>query len=652
MYTVLIQSKKTMERFQHFYPLLAQTVESGQAGVCQWIESGDTLDTVLPELYDLVHDKKDWKAMVVSTEFPTENTDHPATPMNPFDFLENKDRAGFDMAGGQIVDSPIPLVRLSHLLGGIPGPEPEFEPVVIPGTEGKASHVEYRQTGMEEMEERRLALRRWSERHAFPGTPPSEILLVHVRRGPAAQDPNVAVSASWKVRSEVDSSGFWKRNLYPCNTRFLVFDLEPYGAMQKQRDLFRLWTAVLLLAINPLAPDVLQAHKLYRLDLLLDQKALECSFQALVNKLNRARFRLETDLETPPPEDDGDRGLPDYKAGVPVSFHLPEESSTRLEARAYGLTAGDGRQDLICWEAYREDAEKKHLAMLRNVNRTLDQASARLRELCRFQEEQVRQLSQIQQDEMEQALSQVYLNILEEQENLPGCMVSARRQVEDADRRVRGAIVSRLSRSQALTVAAGAAGLMTACLIPGLAQAQSAGNTALAVLAAGGTLLLAWGLVLALQRRALWGLMRDYQTANMAEGRELERNASAYSRFLSSIATHIRGRSYLNIMRSRQRQSSAVFFRRKHIKQIDILLEKLTNWCTALHVKVDLRSVEAVKLLDEDFDDIDYDKLYQFDPGERHPVPINQSGLYAASPYSFVERLLIQREEVYEDAHG
>ena len=67
-----------------------------------------------------------------------------------------------------------------------------------------------------------------------------------------------------------------------------------------------------------------------------------------------------------------------------------------------------------------------------------------------------------------------------------------------------------------------------------------------------------------------------------------------------------------------------------------------------MHINVDLKSVDAIELIDEM---IDYDELYSFSKKE-HEVPLNQSGSSIKSPYSFIEQLIIEREEVYDNARS
>lgn len=79
-----------------------------------------------------------------------------------------------------------------------------------------------------------------------------------------------------------------------------------------------------------------------------------------------------------------------------------------------------------------------------------------------------------------------------------------------------------------------------------------------------------------------------------------------------------------------------------------MFLAKLSLWSSALHIKVDLSSVDAIDLIDNLDDNLDYDSLYSFDVGKDYVVPLNRIGIDIDSPFGFIERLEIEREEVYD----
>lgn len=342
MYTVLIQSKKTLDCLQQFYPLFSESIEAGNIGICQWVEAGETVDTAMPELYNLISHKRAWKAVIVCSEFDDVNTRYPADTVNPYDFLENKDRDGLTIVDGRIVDCNAPLIRLTHMLGGIPAPEPKFNATIVE-LENRVPRMEFHPADDEESAAQKKIYNAWTEENMFKGLPPTEIILVKVRKASAAKEMFSLVKASWQVHTEADSSEFWKRNLYPHNCRFLVFDMEQRGIMKQQSDLFRLWLGILLISQNDIDPNVLQAHRLYSLKVLLNEDTLAGSFQQTINKLNMAKYQLEKSLAREVESvSEIDAPIPDYTVGVPVSFQLPKVSDLHFDTADYALSGGIG----------------------------------------------------------------------------------------------------------------------------------------------------------------------------------------------------------------------------------------------------------------------------------------------------------------------
>lgn len=654
MYTVLIQSKRTLDCLQQFYPLLSENIESDNIGVCQWIESGATVDTAMPELYDLISRKRAWKAVIVCSEFDDMNTKYPADSVNPYDFLENKEREGLTIVNGEVIDCDAPLIRLTHMLGGIPAPEPKFKATVIE-PENRVPRMEFHPVDDDETAAQKKAYDAWNEENMFKGLPPTEIILVKVRKASASKDMYSLVSSSWQVHTEADSSEFWKRNLYPHNCRFLVFDMEQRGVLKQQSDLFKLWIGILLISKNDIDPNVLQAHRLYSLNILLNENALAESFQQTINKLNMAKYQLEKSIAKDEENiSEVDAPIPDYAVGVPVSFQLPKISDIHFDASEYGLTGGIGSGDMAAWETYSKKAKRELQVLIQSTDRTLDQAASRLRDQCEYSEVDVVPLTQYQIEDFNVSLSKVYKEMLEQQEALPARLSDVEEEIDDANTKVRNAIIQRMTGGQASFALGIAIASIILCLIPGLFFSQSKTVVGFAMLISAVLLGLAGLLVLLRQKKSLVRLAKDFQMVFQNVVGEISHNASAFSDFLSSVASHIHGCSYLNIMeKNRQKRDSSYFFKQKHVKAIDIFLSKLSLWSSALHVKVDLTSVNAIDLIDDLDGDVDYDSLYSFDVGKDFVVPLNRIGIDIDSPFGFIERIVIEREEVYDnDKHN
>jgi len=99
----------------------------------------------------------------------------------------------------------------------------------------------------------------------------------------------------------------------------------------------------------------------------------------------------------------------------------------------------------------------------------------------------------------------------------------------------------------------------------------------------------------------------------------------------------------------RRKRDSSYYFKQTHLKSIDALIGKLSLWASALHVELDLRSVDAIELAEDGDGGIDFDALYAFGGSNTYAVPVNETGVTISSPFEYVEQICIEREEVYDD---
>jgi hypothetical protein len=123
---------------------------------------------------------------------------------------------------------------------------------------------------------------------------------------------------------------------------------------------------------------------------------------------------------------------------------------------------------------------------------------------------------------------------------------------------------------------------------------------------------------------------------------------------MSAIASHTRGLSYLNLSsRKKYYSNEAHGSKYKHIKAINIMLGKMRNWSKAYHLPVDFTSkrpdvhVEINSMITPA-----ENKLYSFASGISCTIGINHSGMTLQSPFSFVNRIEIIREELYDDEYN
>ena len=316
MYSVIIQNKRTMESFGQFHPLFSETLEKGEVGICQWMEAGTTVEDALPELINLVEGKESWRAVIVRIQDEEDMAVHPAARMNPYDFYENAD------GDGKIRENPVPLVRLTHMLGGIPVPETRFEARIVESDRMNPKVIYEPVTDPEEM----VAHEKLSEKYRLKTKMPEEILLVTLCTHPKDRDDYLR--NVWENRKEQESSEFWKRNQYPGSCRFLYCEETKEGEVRRTGDLFYFWTAVLLLASNSINPNTLQAYRLHRMSVEFDKEEMARIMQESADRAERAiRFIKDSIRRELEKTQHTESQIPDYRLDSPVELHMPEKKN-------------------------------------------------------------------------------------------------------------------------------------------------------------------------------------------------------------------------------------------------------------------------------------------------------------------------------------
>ena len=365
MYTVFILPHRTLDSYHQFEVLMNTEDKSRLFGICPWKMEATTVETALPDLYRLVRDKETWRAIVILAD-PEDMGGFETDEQNPYDFLMNRNVRHYELDGdGKIIESRIPLIRLTHMICGMPAPEPEFRAQLQneDETKGHVPKIIYK-INREEEENQRRAVSAWNTEHAFQAAPPQQVMLLTARVHSARTDEFDSVHTVWKVHTEADASEFWKRNLYPQNCRFMTFELYRHGEVRLERDYFRMWTAAFLLASNDFDPDILQAHRLYNLDIRLKNRELTERMQETVDRLNLAKYELEQSIEEEEAERRNDFSVktPDYRVRVSVLLTPDAESERMLTGSPItpedrfepAATVETDGEDLSSWRRFTE----------------------------------------------------------------------------------------------------------------------------------------------------------------------------------------------------------------------------------------------------------------------------------------------------------
>lgn len=650
MFTLLIQTSKTADCFQRFKPLFAESIEQGKVNTCLWVESGNSVETSLPSIKSLVSDKKSWRAIVVCPDPELELPDGGADSSNPFDYDENKEGPSASIEDGKYKDCKSPLIRLTHLLGGLPRMSFNYDTVThgededtnLPIRLGYAAH------NPDGTKSQNDVFARWEEERLRELVLPSEIILIKSRRQPLKRNDSREAECAWTDDGGIREEGFAERNLYPSNCRFLTFDFDDRGPSRSEESYFRFWLAALLIATNKIPSDFIKPSRLYDVYPVISETQLRGSMQLVVNKLNFAKLTLRAEIKKEEESlADARNPIPDTRVTIPVAFEFSPDAAPTFDYKKLGLTGGIESSDFEVWGSFDKATRSEAKFMERQIERSLDYAAARAREETLFPKNEVLPLNEYQVQDLETKLVDTRIDIINDQSALPEAFDDIQPKLEEKSESIKDSMFSRVSFRDTLalfgvTAIAILGGLLPSVLgkIPLLPASLFAFATLLLITSVG-------FFVLWRQRKKLVLEIEEYHDTIRELIASLSNAAGRYSRFFSDVTTHMRGKSYLETMEATKAKKDGVSYsRRKHLSYIESFLENLNSWNRALQVGVDINSVDALESFVYSNQSINYEELYVFDSGKDFKVQINDSGTEIESPYGFIEMLKIEVEGV------
>ena len=648
MYTVIIQSPETAQLSRDYRRLFFEEhISRGELNFCSWIKSGDSVDTAVPALYDLVAGKREWRAIIVQTE-KDRLAAPPTRANNPFDFLENDHHNPFE-----VQESRVPLIRLTQLLGGVPEPEIRYDREEKTDEYGRVQSV-----FVPDKQQHRAAMEvhaELSERYQFVENRPREILVVSSRQNVDTSESEI--DAAWRTKLETESSEFWSRNGYPSTCRFLTCDVLNERHSLYPGSIFRLWSTVLLLALNQIDASSLQAYRLYNVGLELDREKLSGAFSRYAAKLRSIGMSLdEADANRESIESQAAQKAPEMSTEVTVNFNTKHSSELMVDTKPLGLVTDKPRDERDYWgERYRRATGALN-ELLRMPGRILDVAADETRRRGSYDPEEVTILNRYQRSDLLERMEESYFGTLAARAAL-GLNVKRRQKERSViDRQVRRRIAQRLSGKRAGIIAGITAGAIALGSLPYLVGAGKVGGKALLwalglvviMLAVAGVFGLA---ELWIQRREMADAMEDHNRSMHDVLRELQVGAQHYTDYFSCLATFLRGRSYLDQEQELLNSLANVEkLRQGHRRAIQKCLGLVRIWSAALGATVEASLVERG---DDGFDPgvpPEENLAYRFEStvGGRN-IPLNNTGELLFAPYDFIRGIKLEREELFDD---
>ena len=151
------------------------------------------------------------------------------------------------------------------------------------------------------------------------------------------------------------------------------------------------------------------------------------------------------------------------------------------------------------------------------------------------------------------------------------------------------------------------------------------------------------------QKKDFNSLIADYNKSSLEELYFIQKNTEKYSAYLSAIVTNSRGEFFLEALdNNNEAKHEDMLIQEKYLYAIEGMIEKLRNWSTANYLDVNFEGEFYEEIVIENGLSISQMLLKVLDVGE-FETDLNYTGDVIKSPFNFIRRLSITREEIYDD---
>ena len=644
MYSVIIQNKETTEEFSAYKPLFMDAENNGSIGFCTWIESGKTIDKALPGIRELTDDKEEWRAIIVRTESDIDQCNDVDYVQNPYDYANNEN------IENDLEESRIPLIRLTHMLGGVPATEKQFRSVLIE-EDNKAPRTVYQPV---ENTERAAAFKKLQQMYVFDGVLPSSILIITIRETENVESQKLC---DWVSHSESESSNFWKRNRYPSICRFLVFDIVKQGPVRREESLLRFWLSVLMLSINKIDSSALQAYRLYKVDVSIDADLMEEIFQQTVNRLASVKAGIKSEIKREMRGNiNTDMALPDYQIDIPVMFEIPKNVKYTVKPYHFRTISDNPAADITTWNMQKTNVEDSLIKCIKEADRELDKTAGRMKRSCKYDEDMVTSLDPYQRKDLIEETDNLHSNLIKLQGDLPTSSFIKDDNTEKLSKNIADYLRGRVTLSPVIRTFALVILLVLCVQIPAVIQYFQGKDVPVKAIIAIGVISISMMFLCGIatlfhQKVVLHSMINAFNKNMKNKFNKIQANVREYSRYLTAIASYSRGKSYIEMSDKKIKDMDDIRnMRRKHLDAIDLLLYRLETWGRAFHLNVDYRHPEVNEEIAVDVMIPPVESsLYSIEAEKNHEVEINKSGVHISSPFVFISKFELVREELYDD---
>ena len=486
---------------------------------------------------------------------------------------------------------------------------------------------------------------------------PTEVHCISTR---AAENNYFDPDAFWTIRQESEYSAFADRNMYFDRMRFMVFDILAKTHRNFRTDYICFLASVLIFVSNPVPGSAMQARKLYRLEVETDDAPLCTIATSYDRKLSATYEVIESEMERIRSEIPGE--LTDKVAQE--LFCTPKDIAVLLDEscdtekvfvdKDYGLSFDCPENEYHKWNRESQVSEKAITYIVKQQTRSVRRSVGQMHASSEVSDVNISRLTQLQIDDVRE-----YTDAAEDEmvASIPPDITDVDRYVERIEiekEKVKKAISRRMTKKTVFVMS----GVCLALYLTGFAPfVFSNFNTVQNVLAAMalclgtlGALAAIMFVVLFFLRVSVLNAVRGYNNAMHEIMNDIHASMKRFSKYLSAACNVRRGHAIQNYARQNlDEYTKSLRIRKKHQEDIRRRRARLTEDYGDYIGDRTCCDETMSRPYEYDFDRMtEYTYPAPFLAGDYRQIEFISNGNYVTVPSSYVTRILVRMEEIYE----
>lgn len=696
MFTVLIAEQEHIDAIQQGNKLFFEPfLENKELAFCSWNPAGQNLRDSVPGLLDLVGRRKDWRAVIINncdpefqkTQNPFDTVDHSALAELAVPQRQPGEKESWEhwveswenyydslaKAKEEIYKSALekPLQKLAtwlcfrpenYILNDVQEKQDvhDWALEILSRDEVKPSmKLEAWERAQYKSEQRmKENLRRAFAADKYLNVAyPAEIQCISIR---TADNNFFDPDTFWNTRQVNEYSTFADRNMYFDKMRFLVFDLLPRTHRNYRTDYIRFLASVLIFVSNAVPGSAMQARRLYQLEAETDDTPL-CTLVTSYDK------KLANTLDVIDAEMDKIRGeIPGELSDKTAEslFCMPKEVSLQLDEsvdmdevfaeKNFGLFFDSPEDELQKWQRSYRQSEKAITYIAKQQARAIRKSTSQIQMSDEISDVNVSRLTPMQIEDVREFTEAAERELVE---STPPDLDDISRymgKLEEESAKVKKVLRRRMTRKTALGLLSTCMILFIVCLLPFLFD--NSGNPATVV-----TAIVFTGIVLGVfvaimiaslffLRSSVNNAVRSYNSAARGVVNEIQDSLKCFSTYLSAAFNVRRGYAIQNYAKQNvDEYTRSLRIRKKHQEDIRKRRAYLNEEYEDYFGDKSVIDETMSRPYEYDFNlRMEYEYPAPFLAGDYRQIEFLSSGNYVTVPSSYVTRILIRMEGIYE----